>query len=63
MTSSIQEAQGGDDYYQMMSFFAMATANLSGMGKGRGKKNMKFPMKVCMSFMISRLGRAAGGYM
>ena len=48
LTTSIQD--GGDDYYQMMSFFAMATANLSGMGKGKGKKNMKFPMKVCLQW-------------
>jgi len=41
----------GDDYYQMMRFFSMATANLNQTtGNGEGSrmkiKTIKFPLKV-----------------
>jgi hypothetical protein len=40
----------GDDYYHMMRFFSMATANLNQTGNGEGSrmknKTIKCPMKV-----------------
>jgi hypothetical protein len=40
----------GDDYYQMMRFFSMATANMNQKGNGEGSrmkiKTIKFPLKV-----------------